>query len=1074
MKHLCIALKLICIVCCIAWVTIANAQYSTGKFGKNRIQYKELNWQYISSQNFNVFFYDNNEELARLTANIAEQEFGSITDFVGYAPFNKIRIFVYPSVKDIHQSNIGVDKQGFAPTGQTRFAKSEIEIAFPGLQSEYRAELRLRIAEMLISEMMYGGNLKDVLQSSYLLNLPDWFLAGAARYIAYGWSAEMDDYTRDALENRKLRKIANIEGEEAYMIGHSIWNYIVEKYGRTNVANILNLTRLVRNEESSIENTLGIAYQRFLNNWRNFYLDHAKALRDNHQYILSENRILANPKGMLFHRVKIHPKDDLIAYAQNNKGRYHIRLKNLTTQKETVLMRGGNRVLNQDIDKVLPLFVWKDAQTLLVINRFEDYYRLSQITTGKRRKISHRPLPTFTSIHDMDISDDGKRLVISATQGLQNDIYTYDLEREQINRITNDNSDDLHPTFLKGRGYRIVFSSNRNNDTLGTKSNTEDENIKRFNLFIYDPQQKNVLKRISNTLSYDTRPKAMSENVLLFLSDQRGITHLFRYDVKDEVSTQISALPYSIKYYDISGKQLTFISMFQGADGIFNISDFNIGNSLFTPKTSRQQLVDLRRLNQMRQKAERNQLPATSGSTTQPTVPSEEPKVALSDTITHKKSDEIDTENYQFDTFTKTERRKLIKNYRPGNPFEPIEGRNISLTRPQAYESKFSAENLVTSIVTDPLRGLGIVLETSMSDALENHKFNAGLFGLTTLRSAMYYAEYQYLKQRIDYKVRFDRQSLTVTPLDFVQKYTLNKLQGTVSYPFSVTTRISASPFFANTTFTPTSDINPVVQQISDRSFSYGGIGFDFVFDNSLTIGPNLMEGTRAFVRYENWVGVTARDRNFSNLTIDARTYRKLNSSLLFAGRFSYGQFFGPARKSYRLGGMDNWIGNQSDPVPNTDPLFVDATQPGKDLSDLLFVQYIGNLRGFNWNKLRGSSYILFNAELRLPLLKYFYKSAITSNFFRNLQFIAFTDIGAAWSGTSPFNRENSLNTVEIVREPFVARVSNFKNPFLIGIGSGMRTMLLGSYYTKFDVAWGIENEQIQKPMFYFTLGYDF
>jgi Tol biopolymer transport system component len=1072
MKHFRIALKTIYIAVCLSAVAgIAHAQYSTGMFGKNRIQYKNFDWQYISSQNFNIFFYGGNEDLARLTATIAEQEFPTITDFIGYAPFNKIKIFVYPSIKDIHQSNIGVDRQGFVVTGQTRFAQSEIEIAFTGLKSDYRSELRLHISEMLISEMMYGGNLRDVLQSSYLLNLPDWFLSGAARYIAYGWNSEMDDYIRDALENRKLKKIANMEGEEAHMIGHSIWNFIVEKHGKTNVANILNLTRLVRNEESSIENTLGIAYQRFLNNWRNFYLDQAKNMRENHQYVLAESRLFANEKNMSFNRVKINPKDNnLIAYAQNNKGRYHIRLRNLNNKKETVLLRGGNRILNQEIDRILPLFVWKNAQTLLVINEFEDNYRLSEIRIGKKRKITHRPFPTFSSIRDMDISEDGKKLVISATQGIRNDIYTYDLEKEQIVRITNDDADDIHPTFLKNRGYAIAFSSNRTNDTLGITSSVEEENLSRFNLFIYNPQQKNVLKRISNTLSYDSRPLALSENTLLFLSDQRGIHHLFRYDLKDEVSTQISAFPHSIKYYDFSGKQLTFVSLFQGNEALFNITDFNIRNSLFTLKTTRQQLLDLRRLNQLRQKAERDQLPTTSG--TQPVAPKEEKEIAAADTT--KKSDEIDTENYRFDTFTKTDKKKLLKNYRPLSPSEQITNKNISLSKAQNYESKFSADNLVTSIVTDPLRGLGIVLETSMSDALENHKFNAGLFGLTTLRSAMYYAEYRYLKQRIDYKVRFDRQSLTISPLDFVQKYALNKLQGSASYPFSVTTRISASPFFANTTFTPTSDINPVVQQLPDRSFSYGGVGFEFVFDNSLTLGPNMMEGTRAMARYETWVGISGRGRNFSNLTIDARTYRKITGALLFAGRFSYGQFFGPGRKSYRLGGMANWIGNQSDPVPNTDPLFVDATQPGKDLSDLLFVQYVGSLRGFNWNKLRGSSYILFNAELRLPLLKYFYKSAITSNFFRNLQFVAFTDIGASWSGVSPFNRENSLNTVEIIREPFAARVSNFKNPFLIGVGSGVRTMLLGSYYTKFDVAWGIENEQVQKTMFYFTLGYDF
>ncbi|MEM1138227.1 MAG: BamA/TamA family outer membrane protein, partial [Bacteroidota bacterium] len=150
-----------------------------------------------------------------------------------------------------------------------------------------------------------------------------------------------------------------------------------------------------------------------------------------------------------------------------------------------------------------------------------------------------------------------------------------------------------------------------------------------------------------------------------------------------------------------------------------------------------------------------------------------------------------------------------------------------------------------------------------------------------------------------------------------------------------------------------------------------------------------------------------------------------------------------------------------------------------KENIDRLFIDFATNMRGFKYNQLSGNNFILLNAELRIPVLKYFYKGTITSNFFRNLQLVGFTDVGSAWTGISPFNRENALNT-EIIPERarpgdlgFVARVKNFKNPFLVGYGAGIRTMLLG-FYTKFDVAWGIEDETRQDPMYYLTLGHDF
>ncbi|RYF56470.1 MAG: hypothetical protein EOO39_36655, partial [Cytophagaceae bacterium] len=111
----------------------------------------------------------------------------------------------------------------------------------------------------------------------------------------------------------------------------------------------------------------------------------------------------------------------------------------------------------------------------------------------------------------------------------------------------------------------------------------------------------------------------------------------------------------------------------------------------------------------------------------------------------------------------------------------------------------------------------------------------------------------------------------------------------------------------------------------------------------------------------------------------------------------------------------------------------------------------------------------------RLPLVKYLYKGNVTSNFLRNLQFVAFTDIGTAWTGPGPFSQQNSLNT-EVVGGgsiPFRATVTNFKNPFLIGYGAGARTVLFG-YFVKFDYAWGLENKVLSSPIAYLTLGYDF
>jgi Tol biopolymer transport system component len=1046
--------------------TSSYSQFTNFTFGKNRVQYKNFEWKYISSPNFDVFFYKDGDKIARLTAQFAEDDFARITDFVGFAPYSKIKIFVYNSTTDLQQSNMGVNRQNFSYGGQTNFTKSQIELAFTGTKMDYKEELRRGVAEMLIYEMMYGGNLRDMLQSSYLLSLPEWFISGAAEYISKGWNVSLDNYMQDAMLNRKLKRLENMDGLEAKIIGQSIWNYIVEKYGKPNVANILNLTRIVRNEESSIQNTLGVSYPRFLTQWKSFYLDQSRIINETHKFPQINNLLKKNEKQLVYNKLRISPNGTMLAFSENDNGRYKVKVRNLSNNEEKTMMKGGYEIINQRIDYDIPLIAWRNNNTLVIVDEQEGKETNLLFHNIETKDISPVYFNYFTHIEDMAISDDGKMIALSATKDGQSDIYTYEIDTKKLTNITKDIFDDLTPSFLK-KSYAIVFSSNRINDTISNQKYQLGDLTDRFNIFVYNPKHTKNYKRLSNTLSNDIMPVAINENTILFNSDQRGIYHLYRYDLKDEVSTQITNFNQSILSYDLKSNRLAMSLLKDGVQNIYLLNDFDISASNFTTKTTRQQLIDVRRLAIIKLK----NLQKVANEKDDEEDEKENTKV---DTV--KKSTTIDTDDYQFDTFEKqTKKKKLLKNYRPVANIDDENKNleNIKIDGAFPYQSKFGVDNTIAAFIIDPLRGPGLVFQGSMTDVLENHKFNAGIFVLTSLRTGNYFLEYEYLKKRFDYRIRYDRQNLNVFPSYFTQRYVLNKVQATASFPINITTRFTGGLFVANTNFSVTSDVDPSVLRIGDKNVNYSGFNLEFVYDNSVMTGLNVMKGFRFQARYENYLGMSESGKSFSNLSLDGRFYRPIGKAFVFAARATYGMFGGSSPKTYRLGGMNNWIFSQSEAVQPSNPLYIDPNDPRRDLTDLLFTQYIGSMRGFNWNKLSGNNFVLFNAELRMPLLKYFYKSSITSNFFRNLQFVLFTDVGASWTGVSPFNRENALNTIEIRQTPFVAKVSNFKNPFLIGYGAGIRTLLLG-YYAKFDVGWGLEDQVVRPATFYFTLGYDF
>ncbi|HEU5146716.1 MAG TPA: hypothetical protein VFT90_08380, partial [Chryseosolibacter sp.] len=101
----------------------AQYHYIPETFGKNRIQYRQFNWQYLSSENFDVYYYDARKAVAQNALEFLEAEFDRITDLIGYPPYFKTKVFLYNSLADLRQSNVGLNRTVFTANGETEFIK---------------------------------------------------------------------------------------------------------------------------------------------------------------------------------------------------------------------------------------------------------------------------------------------------------------------------------------------------------------------------------------------------------------------------------------------------------------------------------------------------------------------------------------------------------------------------------------------------------------------------------------------------------------------------------------------------------------------------------------------------------------------------------------------------------------------------------------------------------------------------------------------------------------------------------------------------------------------------------------
>jgi len=1101
--------------------TGASAQRAYETFGRNRIQYKEFDWKYLSSENFDLYYYGERKKTSQEAIQYLESEFDRITDLLGYSPYQKTKVFLYNSVTDLQQSNVGLNYSRFSVSGETEFIKPYVEIAHPGNLEEFKQELLFKMSTLLVHEMMFGGNLRDMFASSVLLNLPEWFIDGISHYVAYGWNDEMDDYVRQLVRSKKANKALRQKDKDAALVGQSIWNYIVEKYGKSSINNILGYTRIIRNEERSILITIGVPFKQLMNDWREFYSSQEKRVAQSYVALPdSAHFTFQKKRHVTYTTVKISPDGKSVAYAVNDRGKFTVKVRSLESGDEVVILTGGNRVIKQTVDYRVPLLSWSNANTLGVIGVKNGQYIFWLYDLKSKTKLP-RELDKFSNIRSFSFSNNGRLVIVSADFEGQNDLFLLSSLRDRTKRLTNDAFDDLDPSFIPNSNT-IVFSSNRATDSLTTDVKALQKLSPYYNLFLYNiDTTTNRLKRVTHTLSKDFHPIAMDDQNFFYLSDQRGINNLFHFNTTTGIYGQVSNYNSSIKDYDINfhSKQLAAVLTQNLSENIFLENQFNIDRQVFTPPTRRKEVLQAKVLVERKKKepAKATTLKDLINSrmkerqdTTQKKLPIQEIK---NDTAKIAKANgEISTEDYSFDEpAKKTPEKDVAKT--PEKPTVQPNGKVLNtddysfdddvvkksqqpnetfLTRyakaretskiqgPFPYLPKFSYDNLVTNFMVDQLRGFSMQIQTQMNDMLENYRLNVGLqVALSDLKSGDVFGEFQYLPYRVDFSARVDRKVIYwqtknenqgSSPEN--QKYSFQKIELGASYPVSVRTRISIKPFLGFTEFFDRGNSIPG----STAAFApsqvqfYSGARAEAVYDNSITTGLNIIEGTRAKFSAITYLAQGNSNKNFSQVYADLRHYQKIYKEIVFAARGYAGTFFGNAPKKYLLGGVDNWAFNSTNYSGTKNPLINGSNTFNENL---LFAEFATNVRGFDYATQYGNSVAVANLEFRIPLVRALASGPITSNFFRNLQFTGFYDIGSSWSGSVPIGNTNEGPLREIKSGPFTIDIKEYLNPWIYSYGFGFRSMIFG-YYLKFDLAWPVVNYTVLQPRAQVSFGFDF
>lgn len=882
-------------------------QVNSVEFGKNRVQFKKFKWQYYQTKNFNVYFNQNGQELAKYVAQCAEKELPQIEAAAEYSLQRRANIILYNQYSDMQQSNIGLGIEWQNTSGITKLVNNKMVVYFDADHDKLRKQIRGGIAQVLTDNVLFGDDLGEVAGNQALLDLPKWLTDGYVSYLAENWSTDKDDELKSEILSGDYKNFYDFVFKKPEIAGHGFWYYIEEKYKKENVTYLLYLARIYKNLNKACLQVCKKKFKEVLADFMEYEED---------KYYKDISRRKPYPKGSYidgfdiskrldYFRFNVNPtrRNNSYVVTQFKKGIVRV-IYNDEFENKTLLKFGTRSQLNE-INPNYPMMAWDPKGTRICVLYVQEG-RLKLFVYDLVRNLKEIKLDLtdkFDQVQDMKYMLNSNTLLLSAVKNGHTDIYTLDLQREKLQQITNDVYDDLDASFVAFPNKTgIIFASNRPNPAAKSGDTVLPSN-NRYNIFLItnfgDKPELNQITQLSNLKYGNARfPMQYNGNHFTFVSDENGIGN--RYAgffttkaagldtlvlINDEILRNPSAamVDSTLRVYkktDVDSVAVIAVSQ----DSAYTFPLTNYQSKLYETKVAgdNNQVSEVTRQSDekilYKLKIDENTL-ARRNVTAQPTEYMKKKMAEYKLSGTEKARNPIilvpgtnvpDSVKKQEDIFqTEFNNDNKKDTSLIGQIFsvdEPEKDNILKTAKLYAYKPpKFSADygsvGFNNSVLVNryqayqggagpimlnsgtPLNGL---IRLGTSELMEDIRITGGFKISTNLKDNEWLLSYQNLKRRVDWGLTYYRNVQQGGDQfgNFIGRTFTNLYQANIAYPWDVTKAFRAtSGVRSDRTVIASQDPGTLVEPDIKKLYSVSHL--EFVYDNTLNPTMNIWHGLR-------------------------------------------------------------------------------------------------------------------------------------------------------------------------------------------------------------------------------------
>lgn len=513
----------------IADVPDAAAQY----FGRNKVQYKDLNFQVLKTEHFDIYFYPSAREGIELSARMAERWLARLERQLDHTLRGRQPLVLYASHVDFEQTNAIEGRIGEGTGGVTEPLRRRIILPLAGPLADTDHVIGHELVHAFQFDMTTRQNAAP--GETGANRLPLWFIEGMAEYLSVG---PIDPHTamwlRDAMRREDgLPLIRDLDNPKyfPYRWGQAFWAYVAGRYGEAVIPRMLVIAAAAADTEVAFKQVLNISEKDLSTDWQaSIRQAYAGVLEDTTPASQVGRTLLAedDPGERLSIGPSLSPDGQWIAFL-SERSLISIDLYVADTATGKNLRKLTSTATSPHYSSLQFIYSaggWAaDSRRIAIATVTDGKGAISVIDamTGDRERTY--VIDTVDETFNPTWSPDGRAIAFTAMVRGVTDLYMLDTNSGEVRALTRDPWADLQPVWSPD-GRRIAFTTDRFTSQLDTLS------FGPYRLALIDPSSGAVEQVRTVTDGKAINPQWTPDSrSLVFISDRDGISNLYRVTV---------------------------------------------------------------------------------------------------------------------------------------------------------------------------------------------------------------------------------------------------------------------------------------------------------------------------------------------------------------------------------------------------------------------------------------------------------------------------------------------------------------------------------------------------------------